>query len=229
MEDHKQQSCPTASFLGLPLELRQEIYDHVFGSEERWVVYHIHAHVYDLTAPNYFQNKRTAPGSLGVLRTCSQVYEEASNLFYASSKVTACIRPPVATAWSKSSISLGLVKNMRLWQFVRNLELTIQLEPKIDLLAYLQRISGFITVIGFGAQLRKLRIVLQVAEDEALPAYTEKFIDTLAQLQVENWDVSVCIDGDLEEGERQEICGGLKARIVEGTREKVAKRESAAP
>ncbi|KAK4547962.1 hypothetical protein LTR36_010681 [Oleoguttula mirabilis] len=205
---------PQTSFLALPTELRQEIYDHVFEHDERWVIYHIHGHVYDLTTQSYLHDKRAAPGSLGILRTCSQVYEEASKLLYASTKVTTCIRPPVAKAWSKSSISLGLVGEVRLWRFVRDLELTVELEPKLDVLAYSNRISDFIQPLNFGRELRRLKVVMQLPEEYALPSYTENILEALSQLKVDRGEVSVRFDGDTEDDESEDICGRLRERIL---------------
>lgn len=261
-----------ASLLGLPTELRQHIYDQIFGCDQRWVIYHIHGYVYDIMTPNYLPYlpseaesqiqampyrrgkqerrsrtqktelarsnlpnrgavfiKRADPGSLGIMRTCKQIYEEASTSLYASAKITACIRPPVAKAWwLKQSISLGLVQNVFLWRFVRDLELTVELDRKADVHTYLARISGFIQAMDRGKKLRKLKLVMQFREDEAMPVYTEQVIEVLTQFQVAIGEVTVYINSESDDGddyESTEMIARMKEAIIGGRNEGLGRED----
>lgn len=198
---NSKQVSPQASLLGLPPELRLHIYEALLlllSYQEPWVVYHIHRHVYNVTMPAYLLDKEKGPGSLGIFRTCNQVYEEASKFLWDSTRVTVCVRPPFAKAWSDSSISLGVTENVRLWSFLKKLNFVVEPEHKIDKNGYLDRLSAFVEAIECGCRLRELVLVLQPPDEHGLPDYIGEIIEVLSGLKV-NGTVNVRFCGDIEE------------------------------
>ncbi|KAI6833042.1 hypothetical protein KC332_g6443 [Hortaea werneckii] len=181
----------------LPAELRVRIYDYIFTNHSPWILLHIYHDVYNLDLPIYLN--LPPPGSLGVMRTSQQLYEETSAHLYGSTNVSVCLRASTARAHLKSSSCLGTIDQVRFWPFISHLTLTLELLPRMDPDVFIKRLTCFLRAIRHGENLKTVVIRLSSDEDDRMPDCLEEIVKALCTGLSVQGQVIVAFDYDADE------------------------------
>ncbi|GAB1729342.1 hypothetical protein NU195Hw_g5487t1 [Hortaea werneckii] len=187
---------PTA-LQSLPAELRVRIYDYIFTNHSSWILLHIYHDVYNLDLPIFLN--LPPPGSLGVMRTCRQLYEETSAHLYGSTNVSVCLRASSGRAHLRSSSCLGTIDQVRFWPFISHLTLTLELLPKMDANVFTSRLTCLLKAIRHGQNLKTVVIRLSSDEDDRMPACLDEVVNDLCTGLSVQGQVDVAFDYDADE------------------------------
>ncbi|RMY60469.1 hypothetical protein D0863_11590 [Hortaea werneckii] len=181
----------------LPAELRVRIYDYIFTNRSPWILLHIYHDVYNLDLPIYLN--LPPPGSLAVMRTCQQFYEETPAHLYGSTNVSVCLRASTARAHLRSSSCLGTIDQVRFWPFISDLTLTLELLPKMDSDVFIKRLTCFLGAIHHGENLKTVTIRLSSDEEDRVPDCLEEIVKALCTGLSVQGQVDVTFDYDADE------------------------------
>ncbi|KAI7280907.1 hypothetical protein KC345_g4439 [Hortaea werneckii] len=181
----------------LPAELRVRIYDYIFTNHSPWILLHIYRDVYNLDLPIYLN--LPPPGSLAIMRTSQQLYEETSAHLYGSVNVSVCLRASSGRAHLRSSSCLGTLDQVRFWPFISHLTLTLELLPKMDADIFTTRLTCFLRAIRHGENLKTVVIRLSSDEEDRMPDCFDEIVKALCTGLSVRGQVDVTFDYDADE------------------------------
>ena len=210
-------SSSDVSFLGIPPELRLKIYEclfHNYFKNDHWAVLHIYTNLYQYMPGLPINSAR--PESLGILRTCRQINEEASEVLYSIVEINVCIMATKKPDYHPHLPPIGRLEEVHFWRFVRNLGIGVMLEKgRENKRVVLGRLAKLMKALENGKHLKRLSIVFMTAEDEGLPRWHLEVVEALKQMRVDG-DVRVGLD-DEDEDEDTDSCLEL-SEVIKGMR-----------
>lgn len=203
---------PTPSLMGIPLEIRLKIYQHIYTdliaelSDNLFGVFIFYDHLYDYTSANLESHVGKTGLTTPLLYVCKQMYQEALTVLYEQAEFVVSImghediKDNERAGVCFSDDGSGSTSSRHL-DFVRHLK--INLEPVADpaqdepeQTRFVERITKFLNLIHHGANLRSLEIHIPTSIG---PGSVDGVLTALETIRLAGNSVKIYLDSISEE------------------------------
>lgn len=146
-----------ASLLGLPVELRCQIYGYIFAAKS----YESLSHTFTVADSAGFGHVRDAcsPRQLtAIFLACKQTHFEAIEVFWDSRNLTFRFGDGYSVFGPKESTST--INDFTFWPLLRSISLAFEFRDQVDLAALCRNVDALLLALDYGRHLRRLTIYL---------------------------------------------------------------------
>ncbi|KAI0008126.1 hypothetical protein F4779DRAFT_462957 [Xylariaceae sp. FL0662B] len=191
---------PELSLIGIPLELRIKIFEHLFAdlieelSDNLFAAFQVYDNAYNYTA-SYMESHVGRTGLTPILYTCKQIHAEALSILCEQADIVVNVLGGDDDPNDQERAAVRFPEGSRYLGFARNLKVNFLFDQPAD--QYIRRLSRFLDVIQNGGNLRSLKIFIDVSSTIDRSA-ADHIMNTLGALKMPGKSVKVYL-GQVDE------------------------------